>query len=196
MAPISRSTDAIISVNIKVVSSPPAPTPPRSVRHAYQQVWHLNPRIFEQHSLGKPLGLSSEKAQKAPRPSNNRGVRICVCCPRRAGQIRNHPRAARPCSIQRRVGIPRVEKSILTLGIRILILFLPRIRRGHSEPRQVGGRTGHRLEEYQPDQHVRGAQPAGAYEEGDMQRRAAAVRERRRFAVPAHTTVLGAHRAP
>ena len=43
--------------------------------------------------------------------------------PRRAGQMRNHPRAARPCSIWRRVGIKGVEGALSTPLIRILIYF-------------------------------------------------------------------------
>ena len=43
--------------------------------------------------------------------------------PRRAGQIRNHSRAARPCSIEHRVGIQSAQMAISTLWIRILILF-------------------------------------------------------------------------
>ena len=39
--------------------------------------------------------------------------------PRQAGQTRNQPRAARPCSIGRRVGTTRVERAISTLRIRI-----------------------------------------------------------------------------
>ena len=45
--------------------------------------------------------------------------------PRRAGHIRNHPRAARPCSIQRRVGIQRVEMAISSHWFRIFILHFP-----------------------------------------------------------------------
>ena len=52
-------------------------------------------------------------------------------CPRRAGQIRNHSRAARPCSIWRRVGIPRVKMAISTLWIGSSILLFPRTRRGY-----------------------------------------------------------------
>ena len=52
--------------------------------------------------------------------------------PRRAGQIRTQSRAARPCSIQRRVGINRVEKPLSTLLIWILVSLSPRTWRGCS----------------------------------------------------------------
>ena len=44
-------------------------------------------------------------------------------CPSRAGHIRNHSRAAHPCSIWRRVEIHSAQMAILTLWIRILFLL-------------------------------------------------------------------------
>ena len=52
------------------------------------------------------------------------------CYPRRAGQIRNHSRVARPCSIKGRVEIKGVERACSTLLTRILILLFPRVWRG------------------------------------------------------------------
>ena len=57
-------------------------------------------------------------------------ARDVIIYPRRAGQIRNHSRAARPCSIYHRVGVQKVEMAISTLWIGILILLFPRIRCG------------------------------------------------------------------
>ena len=49
---------------------------------------------------------------------------------------RNQSRAARSCSISRRVGISRVERAILTLGIRILLL--PCCQQATPSPSWIG----------------------------------------------------------
>ena len=71
--------------------------------------------------------------------------------PRRAGHIRSHSRAARPCSISRRVGIQMVERAISTLGF---LFPVDTARAAHPISRvaaagQVGGSVWEELTEGQ-----------------------------------------------